>query len=356
VFREGDSLLKVGVIMAALATALVIAAVVVSVIIGSDSGRVVAAEVAKKALGQLPAYSSTAEEGSANRDSSKEDDSPPHSGAGKARAKSSSEDERSSARKGSSVEEEKLGYSSSRGSEGQQQGQEAKEQLASGGSSPTAPQEVPQPQSAPKPGGDLPLGSQPEPNSTAGLGAQGQPQGHPEPTRAGQQTLPGAEGTDWARPTDEEIEAANEPRHFGLVPGAIMSLTIQKIGIYNAPVFDSESSWALANGIAHVPETSLPWSDTPQRNVYLAGHRMGYRGTWSRMLFYNLDELGEGDKVVLKDRAGHVYEYRVSEVFLAEPTDSWVMGEVKGRDMLTLQTCTPIPTFEKRLIVRADRL
>src|SRR5215217_1207995 len=266
--------------MAALATALVIAAVVVSVIIGSDSGRVVAAEVAKKALGQLPAYSSTAEEGSANRDSSKEDDSPPHSGAGKARAKSSSEDERSSARKGSSVEEEKLGYSSSRGSEGQQQGQEAKEQLASGGSSPTAPQEVPQPQSAPKPGGDLPLGSQPEPNSTAGLGAQGQPQAQPEPntdpepTRAGQQTLPGAEGSNWARPTDEEIEAANDPRHFGLPPGAIMSLTIEKIGIYNAPVFDSESPWALANGIAHVPETSLPWSDTPQRNVYLAGHRM----------------------------------------------------------------------------------
>ena len=74
------------------------------------------------------------------------------------------------------------------------------------------------------------------------------------------------------------------------------------------------------------------------------------------MLFYNLGKLGEGDKVELKDRSGHVYEYKVTEVFLAEPTDSWVMGEVRGRDMLTLQTCTPIPTFEKRLIVRADRL
>jgi sortase A len=31
------------------------------------------------------------------------------------------------------------------------------------------------------------------------------------------------------------------------------------------------------------------------------------------------------------------------------------MGQVRGRDMLTLQTCTPIPTLEKRLIVRADR-
>src|SRR5215208_4057339 len=35
---------------------------------------------------------------------------------------------------------------------------------------------------------------------------------------------------------------------------------------------------------------------------------------------------------------------------------AWVMGEVRGRDMLTLQTCTPYPTFEKRLIVRADRV
>jgi len=139
-------------------------------------------------------------------------------------------------------------------------------------------------------------------------------------------------------------------------PGAIMSLTIDAIGIYGAPVFDSASEVALAKGISHLPDTSLPWSDTPQRNVYLAGHRMGFRGTWSRMLFYNLDDVKRGDKVVLKDRAGHTYEYRVSEVFLVGPYDSWVTGQVRGRDMVTLQTCTPIPTFEKRLIVRADRL
>jgi sortase A len=113
---------------------------------------------------------------------------------------------------------------------------------------------------------------------------------------------------------------------------------------------------ALARGVAHLPDTSLPWSPTPQRNVYLAGHRMGFRGTWSRMIVYNLHRLGEGDKVVLKDRQGRTYEYQVIETFLADPTDQWVTGQVRGRDMLTLQTCTPIPTFEKRLIVRADRL
>ncbi len=74
------------------------------------------------------------------------------------------------------------------------------------------------------------------------------------------------------------------------------------------------------------------------------------------MIFYNLDKLGTGDRIVLKDRTGRVYEYEVSETFLADPTDSWVMGQVRGRDMVTLQTCTPIPTFEKRLIVRADRV
>jgi len=74
------------------------------------------------------------------------------------------------------------------------------------------------------------------------------------------------------------------------------------------------------------------------------------------MIFYNLDKLREGDEVVLKDRAGTSYRYRVSEVFTADPTDVWVMGQVRGRDMVTLQTCTPYPTFEKRLIVRADRV
>ena len=59
-------------------------------------------------------------------------------------------------------------------------------------------------------------------------------------------------------------------------------------------------------------------------------------------------------KVVLKDSQGRAYRYRVSEAFGATPEDSWVMGQVRNRDMLTLQTCIP-PTFEERLVVRADR-
>jgi sortase A len=171
-----------------------------------------------------------------------------------------------------------------------------------------------------------------------------------------EQPLPAAEQRDWPKPTQGELKRAKAQRHYELLPRAIMSLTIEAIGIYDAPVFDSDSRWALAKAIAHHPQTSLPWSPTPQRNVYLAGHRMDYRGTWSRMIFYNLDKLERGDEVVLKDRVGRPYRYRVSEVLITDPTDVWVMGQVRGRDMVTLQTCTPYPTFEKRLIVRADRV
>ena len=183
-----------------------------------------------------------------------------------------------------------------------------------------------------------------------------EPQAQAEPEPKSGQPIPTVRESGWQRPTHQEIEAANRPRHYELPAGAIMSLTIPPIGIHGAPVFDSASPMALARGVAHLPDTSLPWSATPQRNVYLAGHRMGYRGTWSRMIFYNLDKLGKGDKVVLKDGAGRTYEYRISETFLVEPTERWVTGQIRGRDMLTLQTCTPIPTFDKRLIVRADRV
>ena len=295
-FREGNSLLiKVGLIMVALAFALVIGAIVVSVTLGSEAGRV-ATDIAKKSV-------------------------------------------REAQRDASGKQEESLGYGSSSAEPMRQRKEDAKEPVAAA----SEPERSYSRSEMPQPAGQ-------ETPSELEL----RPQRHQ--TQAQEQPLPAAEDAGWPAPTQEELQGANQERHYELLPGAVMGLTIHSIGVYNAPVFDSDSQWALATGVAHVPETSLPWSQSAQRNVFLAGHRMGYRGTWSRMIFYNLDKLKEGDKVVLKDRTGRPYEYRVSETFLAEPSDSWVMGQVRGRDMLTLQTCTPYPTFQKRLIVRADRV
>ena len=219
------------------------------------------------------------------------------------------------------------------------------------------PMAEPNPEPPPKPEPELKADPKPEPESEPKLNAQPEPTS-PPPLRSDQpnnNALP-AEEPEWQRPSEEELEAVSNPRRYELPPGAIMSLTVEAMDIYNVPVFDSDSQQALQDGVAHVPETSLPWSPGPQRNVYLAGHRMGYRGTWSRMVFYHLDKLDGGDEVVLKDRYGKVYRYLVSEAIVAGPRESWVMGQVRGRDMVTLQSCTPIPTFEKRLIVRAERV
>jgi len=157
-------------------------------------------------------------------------------------------------------------------------------------------------------------------------------------------------------PTDSQLRAANQPRHYNLPEGAIMSLSINALGLRNVPVFSSDSTRALDQGVIHLPGTSYPWSGTPERNVYLAGHRLGWPGTGSHLVFYRLNELGRGDRITLRDREGRRYDYMVVETFEVGPSDRWVTGRVRGRDLLTLQTCTPIPTFEKRLIVRAERI
>ena len=180
--------------------------------------------------------------------------------------------------------------------------------------------------------------------------AESEPEPTPEP-----EALPAAR-EDWPMPTDEELADANEPRSFDLPRGALMALTIDALGIRDAPVFSSTSRSALENGVAHLPGTSFPWSGDAQRNVYLAAHRLGYEGTDSRLIFYRLNRLTEGDEVVLEDRDGRKYRYRVTESFVVDPGEDWVTGQVVGRDMVTLQTSTPIPTFDKRLIVRADRI
>jgi sortase A len=299
--------MRVGVIMMALALALVAAAAVVSAALRSEPERLVPAEeVAAKSPGQAPRTSSG---------------------------------EGVSATEKSSGENEFSYYASAEEPLGQRK-KEAKE-----------PQAILQQQEAEPP--DT-LSAKPRPAGQQTPTGASQPLEH-QPIRQERQ-VPISERKDWPEPTRGELESANRERRYDLLPGAIMGLTIEAMGIYDAPVFDSDGRWALANGVAHNPQTSLPWSPTPQRNVYLAGHRMGFRGTWSRMIFYNLHKLNRGDEVLLKDRAGTSYRYRVSEVLVVDPTDLWVMGQVRGRDMVTLQTCTPYPTFEKRLIVRADRV
>ena len=136
---------------------------------------------------------------------------------------------------------------------------------------------------------------------------------------------------------------------------AQLTLTVEALGLYNVPVINSRSAEALDRGVIHLPETPMPWEDREQKNVFLAGHRLGWPGTGSHMVFFNLDKLKKGDEIVLRDGAGTPYRYRATEMFTVSPNAEWAIDPVRGRDMVTLQTCT-YPDIRNRIIIRADRV
>jgi sortase A len=156
--------------------------------------------------------------------------------------------------------------------------------------------------------------------------------------------------------------AGDKPVPIPVVPAdTTMYLTIPAIGLTDIPVLEGTSEGVLSQGVGHVAGTGYPWVEGS--NTYIAGHRLGYPGTISDHVFWQLPSLGAGDEIILEDSLGQSYKYQVSEILEVSPTDLSVTGST-GRDMVSLQTCienygdywTPGPNWLTRYIVRADRV
>ncbi len=124
---------------------------------------------------------------------------------------------------------------------------------------------------------------------------------------------------------------------------------VEDVPVYDAPASDEGP---LRKGALHVRGTDFPWQ-TGANNVYIAGHRLGYAGTKSYRVFYDLDELRKGEEVILTDANGTRYIYEVFRKFVANPSDVTVMWPIAGKNIVTLQTCT-LPKYSKRLIAQAE--
>ena len=146
-----------------------------------------------------------------------------------------------------------------------------------------------------------------------------------------------------------------KPFNFGRDPGGpedkTLYLTVPKLGLTDVPVFDSISEKKLKESAVHVPATGFPWQKGA--NTYIAGHRLGYEGTGSYLIFYDLDQLERGDKITLHDSAGGTYRYRVTGQKVISPDNVEAMDTVEGKSVVTLQTCT-LPDYKERLIVQGE--
>ena len=133
-----------------------------------------------------------------------------------------------------------------------------------------------------------------------------------------------------------------------------LKLTVPEMKrVEDVPVYDGRggNKAALRNGTLHVKGTGYPWQRVA--NVYIAGHRLGFPGTKSHLVFWDLDKLKNGDEVILTDANGTTYTYEVFKKFVVSPTDVHVMRPVTGKNIVSLQTCT-LPDYAERLIVQAE--
>jgi sortase A len=121
----------------------------------------------------------------------------------------------------------------------------------------------------------------------------------------------------------------------------------------NVPVYTAaaHNQPALRNGTLHLAGTGFPWQR--EANVYIAGHRLGYPRTKSFLVFWDLNRLRMGRRVVLTDSEGERYIYRVYDRFVLGPDDASATKPVAGKNVVSLQTCT-LPSYKDRLIVRAE--
>lgn len=103
----------------------------------------------------------------------------------------------------------------------------------------------------------------------------------------------------------------------------------------------------LKKGPGHYPMSPQPGH---LGNVAIAGHRTTYGEP-----FRDLDRLAIGDDVVVTDVAGRTFYYRVTDTFVVEPDDAWVVATTDpSRALLTLTTCHPEFSAKQRLIVTAE--
>jgi sortase A len=163
------------------------------------------------------------------------------------------------------------------------------------------------------------------------------------------------ENTDAPNPDDREV--SEEDAVAPIPEDKTLRITVPDMARVEDAVVPyasgSDEESLRANSAIHLAGTGFPWER--EANVYVAGHRLGYPNTGSFLAFFDLNELENGDEVIVTDSEGRDYTYRVFKSFIVDPTDVSVTEPVEGKNIVTLQTCT-LPDYSQRLIVQAEKV
>ncbi|MBU5482287.1 class C sortase [Blautia sp. MSJ-19] len=126
-------------------------------------------------------------------------------------------------------------------------------------------------------------------------------------------------------------------------------LTVPVINV-NLPIYNGTSQDVLAKGVGYIPETSFPLGGESTHCV-LTGHR----GLPDAKLFTDMDKMELKDQFYIHV-LDEVLAYEVDQIKVVDPDDTSDLDIVKGKDYVTLVTCTPYAVNTHRLLVRGHRV
>ena len=147
---------------------------------------------------------------------------------------------------------------------------------------------------------------------------------------------------------NESLKKTQSTKLVGEESYTYAALDLSKYGIYDnvygyvsapsigmkLPIYLGVTDSNMAYGAAHFCYTSLP-TGGESTNCVLAGHT-GYVGRW---LFDDIKNLSFGDDVEVKSYIGTL-KYKVKKIKYVLPNESNDIYIEKGKDKLTLVTCT----------------
>jgi LPXTG-site transpeptidase (sortase) family protein len=126
-------------------------------------------------------------------------------------------------------------------------------------------------------------------------------------------------------------------------------LVIPTIGV-NVAVVEGNDESALSRGVWRRPKSSTP---DVGGNTVITGHRFQYMPP-NNKTFYNLNKVKKDAKIFLYWK-GKEYIYIVSDIFIVEPEQVEIEANTQ-ENILTLYTCHPLWTADKRYVVRGELL
>lgn len=126
----------------------------------------------------------------------------------------------------------------------------------------------------------------------------------------------------------------------------VLSKVIEDVDSINESVYIKE----LEKGVAQAKGTSLP---DEKGSMFLFAHSSDapWRITKYNTAFFRLPELKEGDDIKIGYK-GKIYKYKVTDAKTVWPEEIQYLQNVSG-ERLILQTCVPVGTSLKRLLVFA---